>query len=151
MLKRPVDTAKDQTYFLFGLTQEQLSRTLFPLGGMRKPEVRALAKQHGLALAEKPDSQESVLFPAVITKTSSMLTLPSKTKHRPIPPENWLRPLAKLSEHTKGYTISQWASARDLASPPDRRYTCCKSAVIAARWSLVAGKSSTQRRCAFTS
>ncbi len=63
LLKRPVDTAKDQTYFLFGLTQEQLSRTLFPLGGMRKPEVRELAKQHGLALAEKPDSQEICFVP----------------------------------------------------------------------------------------
>src|SRR5579871_3263096 len=63
LLKRPVDTAKDQTYFLFGLTQEQLSRTLFPLGGLRKPEVRELAKQHGLALAEKPDSQEICFVP----------------------------------------------------------------------------------------
>lgn len=58
LLKRPLDLAKDQTYFLFGLTQEQLSRTLFPLGGMCKSEVRELARQHGLALAEKPDSQE---------------------------------------------------------------------------------------------
>ena len=58
LLKRASDPSKDQTYFLFGLTQEQLSRTLFPLGQMTKPEVRVLARQHGLALAEKPDSQE---------------------------------------------------------------------------------------------
>lgn len=63
LLKRPVDRAKDQTYFLFGLTQDQLSRTLFPLGGMNKPQVRELAKQHGLALAEKPDSQEICFVP----------------------------------------------------------------------------------------
>jgi tRNA-uridine 2-sulfurtransferase len=63
LLKRPVDRAKDQTYFLFGLTQEQLSRTLFPLGGMTKPEVRERAKQHKLALAEKPDSQEICFVP----------------------------------------------------------------------------------------
>jgi tRNA-specific 2-thiouridylase len=63
LLKRPVDRAKDQTYFLFGLTQEQLSRTLFPLGGMTKPEVRELARRHGLALAEKPDSQEICFVP----------------------------------------------------------------------------------------
>jgi len=64
LLKRPVDRAKDQTYFLFGLTQEQLSRTLFPLGGMTKPEVRELAKQHGLKLAaDKPDSQEICFVP----------------------------------------------------------------------------------------
>ena len=47
LLKRPTDRSKDQTYFLFGLTQAQLSRTLFPLGGMMKPEVRQLAQQHG--------------------------------------------------------------------------------------------------------
>jgi len=63
LLKRPADTSKDQTYFLFGLTQEQLSRTLFPLGALTKPEVRAFARQRGLALAEKPDSQEICFVP----------------------------------------------------------------------------------------
>jgi tRNA-specific 2-thiouridylase len=63
LLKQPMDRSKDQTYFLFGLTQEQLSRTLFPLGGMNKPEVRELARKHGLALAEKPDSQEICFVP----------------------------------------------------------------------------------------
>jgi tRNA-uridine 2-sulfurtransferase len=63
LLKRPADRSKDQTYFLFGLTQEQLSRTLFPLGEMTKPEVRNLARHHGLALAEKPDSQEICFVP----------------------------------------------------------------------------------------
>ena len=63
LLKRPTDTAKDQTYFLFGLTQEQLTRTIFPLGGMTKPDVRELARKLGLALAEKPDSQEICFVP----------------------------------------------------------------------------------------
>jgi tRNA-uridine 2-sulfurtransferase len=63
ILKRPADRAKDQTYFLFGLTQEQLAHTLFPLGRMTKPEVREAARQHGLALAEKPDSQEICFIP----------------------------------------------------------------------------------------
>ncbi|MGA7829973.1 MAG: tRNA 2-thiouridine(34) synthase MnmA [Terracidiphilus sp.] len=63
ILKRPADRAKDQTYFLFGLTQEQLAHTLFPLGRMTKPEVRAAAARHGLALAEKPDSQEICFIP----------------------------------------------------------------------------------------
>src|SRR5579859_6345063 len=63
LLKRPTDRSKDQTYFLFGLTQEQLSRTIFPLGEMTKPEVRELARRHGLALAEKPDSQEICFVP----------------------------------------------------------------------------------------
>jgi len=63
LLKRPADRSKDQTYFLFGLTQEQLSRTLFPLGDMTKPQVRELAAKHELAIAEKPDSQEICFVP----------------------------------------------------------------------------------------
>jgi len=63
ILKRPADAAKDQTYFLFGLTQEQLAHTLFPLGGFTKPEVRALALEFGLLLANKPDSQEICFIP----------------------------------------------------------------------------------------
>jgi tRNA-specific 2-thiouridylase len=63
LLKRPVDRSKDQTYFLFGLTQEQLARTLFPLGGMTKPEVRELARTYNLVIAEKPDSQEICFVP----------------------------------------------------------------------------------------
>ena len=63
LLKRPADLAKDQTYFLFGLTQEQLSRTLFPLGELTKPQVREMARRHGLELAEKPDSQEICFVP----------------------------------------------------------------------------------------
>ena len=63
LLHRAVDASRDQTYFLFGLTQEQLSRTLFPLGGLLKPEVREIARRHGLALADKPDSQEICFVP----------------------------------------------------------------------------------------
>jgi tRNA-specific 2-thiouridylase len=63
LLRRPADKSKDQTYFLFGLIQEQLSRTLFPLGDMTKPQVRDLARAHGLVSAEKPDSQEICFVP----------------------------------------------------------------------------------------
>jgi tRNA-specific 2-thiouridylase len=63
ILSRPADHTKDQTYFLFGLTQEQLSRTLFPLGDMQKPVVREMAAEAGLALAQKPDSQEICFIP----------------------------------------------------------------------------------------
>jgi tRNA-uridine 2-sulfurtransferase len=52
------DPAKDQTYFLYGLRQDQLARTRFPLGDLAKPEVRALARGLGLATAEAPESQE---------------------------------------------------------------------------------------------
>lgn len=57
------DAAKDQTYFLFGLTQEQMARTLFPLGGMTKPQVRELARELRLPVAEKSDSQEICFVP----------------------------------------------------------------------------------------
>jgi tRNA-uridine 2-sulfurtransferase len=63
LLSRPRDHSKDQTYFLFGLTQQQLSRTLFPLGDLTKPQVRELAARHGLAIADKPDSQEICFVP----------------------------------------------------------------------------------------
>ena len=63
ILSRPADHSKDQTYFLFGLTQDQLSRTLFPLGEMQKPAVRQMAADAGLALAAKPDSQEICFIP----------------------------------------------------------------------------------------
>ncbi len=63
LLLRGLDEARDQTYFLFGLTQEQLARALFPLGGYTKPEVRALARELGLPVAEKGDSQEICFVP----------------------------------------------------------------------------------------
>ncbi|MEJ7605192.1 MAG: aminomethyltransferase beta-barrel domain-containing protein [Bryobacteraceae bacterium] len=60
---RGVDHSKDQTYFLFGLTQNQLARTLFPLGGYTKPEVRELARELKIPVAEKGDSQEICFVP----------------------------------------------------------------------------------------
>lgn len=58
-----VDRSRDQSYFLFGLTQEQLSRSLFPLGEMQKDEVRDVARAKGLPVASKPDSQEICFVP----------------------------------------------------------------------------------------
>lgn len=63
LLLRAVDESRDQTYFLWGLTQEQLARTLFPLGEYRKPHVRELAREMGLPVAEKGDSQEICFVP----------------------------------------------------------------------------------------
>jgi tRNA-uridine 2-sulfurtransferase len=58
LLKKSVDESKDQTYVLYNLTQEQLSKTIFPLGKYKKTEIREIAKEIGLAVASKPDSQE---------------------------------------------------------------------------------------------
>jgi tRNA-specific 2-thiouridylase len=62
-IRRGADSSKDQTYFLFGLTQAQLSRTLFPLGAMVKSQVRELAKELKLPVADKNDSQEICFVP----------------------------------------------------------------------------------------
>jgi tRNA-specific 2-thiouridylase len=60
---RAADADKDQTYFLWVLDQEQLSRTRFPLGDLTKPEVRAIAAELTLPTAQKPESQEICFVP----------------------------------------------------------------------------------------
>lgn len=62
-LHRAVDPLKDQSYFLFATTQEQLDFLRFPLGGMSKPETRALADRFHLPVADKPDSQDICFVP----------------------------------------------------------------------------------------
>lgn len=63
LLKKGLDAAKDQSYFLYAMGQEELSRTLFPLGGRTKTEVRRIAKRMGLAVADKSESQEICFVP----------------------------------------------------------------------------------------
>ena len=62
-LYRPVDADRDQSYFLFATTQEQIDYLRFPLGGMSKPEVRAAAERMGLTVATKQDSQDICFVP----------------------------------------------------------------------------------------
>lgn len=62
-LMKALDPDKDQSYFLYGLRQDQLAHVRFPLGDMTKPEVRDIARRHGLATAEKPESQEICFVP----------------------------------------------------------------------------------------
>ena len=62
-MRRGADPGKDQTYFLFGLTQAQLARTDFPIGNLTKPEVRQLAHEMGIPVAAKNDSQEICFVP----------------------------------------------------------------------------------------
>jgi tRNA-specific 2-thiouridylase len=63
LLQRSADVAKDQSYFLFSLTQEQLAHALFPVGSLTKPEVRQQARRLALNVADKPDSQEICFVP----------------------------------------------------------------------------------------
>lgn len=62
-LLKAVDPAKDQTYFLHSLTRRELDRALFPVGGLRKAEVRAKARALGLRVADKPESMETCFVP----------------------------------------------------------------------------------------
>jgi tRNA-specific 2-thiouridylase len=63
LLKRGTDPSKDQSYFLYSLTQDILSRLLMPVGGLTKPEVRAIARASGLSVAERPESQDVCFVP----------------------------------------------------------------------------------------
>ena len=63
VLTRSADRDKDQSYFLFSLTQDQLARAVFPIGDLGKPDVRLQARRLGLSVAEKPDSQEICFVP----------------------------------------------------------------------------------------
>ena len=60
---RGLDPAKDQSYFLYRMTDEQMARTLFPLGELTKADVRAMAREWGLPTAETPESQETCFAP----------------------------------------------------------------------------------------
>ncbi|MGD8228672.1 MAG: tRNA 2-thiouridine(34) synthase MnmA [Desulfobacteraceae bacterium] len=60
LLKRAADLSKDQTYFLYALTQGQLSRTLFPVGRYKKSQVREMASSFGLETANRPESQDFI-------------------------------------------------------------------------------------------
>ena len=62
-LKKALDPAKDQSYVLYGLGQEELSKVLFPLGNFTKPQIRDLARKYGLKTADKPDSYEICFVP----------------------------------------------------------------------------------------
>lgn len=63
LLKKAADLSKDQTYVLYSLTQDELSHTLLPLGGLTKPEVRKLAEERGFVNARKPDSEDICFVP----------------------------------------------------------------------------------------
>ena len=80
LLKRPADGSKDQTYFLFGLTQEQLAHTLFPLGGYTKAEVREQARAYDLGSRPSLTPRRSASSQAATTSDSSTRISTSKAK-----------------------------------------------------------------------
>ncbi|HZZ34432.1 MAG TPA: tRNA 2-thiouridine(34) synthase MnmA [Caulobacteraceae bacterium] len=85
-LRRAVDPARDQSYFLFATTREQLKFLRFPLGGLEKPHVRRVAAELGLSIADKPDSQDICFVPegrytTVIDRLRPQGALPGDVVH----------------------------------------------------------------------
>ena len=108
--KRGVDAQKDQSYFLFTLTQAQLARARFPVGALDKPAVREEARRLGLQVAEKKDSQE-ICFVAAGEHPDSSASAPT------FPRATSGTARDASSAATRACTSSRSASARDSASP----------------------------------
>ena len=105
LLKQAADKNKDQSYVLYSLTQRQLAHTLFPLGGLKKSEVRQIASQKGLANAKKPDSQD-ICF----VKDSEYASFIEKFSNRGSMPGDFIDPTGKVLGKHNGiirYTIGQ--------------------------------------------
>jgi tRNA-specific 2-thiouridylase len=104
-LLRSRDDAKDQTYFLYGLRQDQLAHARFPVGELTKPEVRAVARSLGLATADKPESQEICFVPGGDYRDA----LRERAAWVPQPGPLLDADGSRVGEHagTAGYTIGQ--------------------------------------------
>ncbi len=123
VLRRGLDPAKDQAYFLFSLTQAQLARAAFPVGTWTKAQVRAYARERGLQVADKPDSHEICFVPdgdyaAFIERWTGV---------RP-PAEGLVTDTRGVSWGvTTACTSSQSASGRGSGSPHPSRSTSWRS------------------------
>lgn len=105
MLKKGLDPAKDQSYMLYSLTQEQLSKTLFPLGGMKKEEVRKIAEENGFINARKRDSQDICFVP-----DGDYAKFIETYTGREFPPGNFIGTAGQVYGRHKGiihYTVGQ--------------------------------------------
>ena len=105
ILKKAVDETKDQSYVLYSMTQEQLKHTIFPLGGMRKSKVRAIAEENDFVNAEKPDSQDICFVPN--GDYAKVIELHTKT---PSAEGNFVDKQGNVIGHHKGiihYTLGQ--------------------------------------------
>ena len=108
-LRRSATPAKDQTYALYNLTQEQLKRTLMPVGAYSKDEIRSIAEKIGLLVADKPDSQDICFVPDGDYASFIEGEVRAKTG-RELPKGNFVTPDGRVLGQHKGiihYTVGQ--------------------------------------------
>ena len=131
---RGVDHAKDQTYFLFGLTQEQLSRAQFPLGGMTKPEVRELAREMNIAGGRKGGLAGDLLRPERRLRGVHRRLLPraGHRARRRRAARSWTAK-GMCSASTRACITLPSGSARDSASPRVSRSTSLRPSPLSQR------------------
>ncbi|MDR0571140.1 MAG: tRNA 2-thiouridine(34) synthase MnmA [Clostridiales Family XIII bacterium] len=115
LLKRAADLSKDQSYVLYTLTQRQLAKTLFPLGDLKKTQVREIAEKHGFGNARKKDSQDICFVP-----DGKYADFIEQYRGRPYPEGDFVGPDgARLGRH-KGiirYTVGQRKGLGAFGSP----------------------------------
>ncbi len=156
VLRRGLDADKDQSYFLFTLTQAQLAHAQFPLGHLRKPEVRAYAAAHHLPVADKPDSHEICFVPdgdyaAFIERRAPEAAAPgpiTDTAGRVIGTHGGLhrftvgqRKGLGLSSHIPLYVVSMDADSRTVTVGP--REAIERTTLMASRVNWISGEAPT--------
>ena len=105
LLRKAADPAKDQSYVLYSLTQEQLAHVIFPLGGLTKPQVRQIAEDHGFVNARKHDSQDICFVP-----DGSYVDFIEQRTGKKYPPGDFVDENSKVLGRHKGivrYTVGQ--------------------------------------------
>lgn len=118
-LLRGVDSEKDQSYFLYTLSPQALAMTLFPVGGLRKSEVRDAAARHGLAVADKPESADICFVPMGDYRAS----VGERVADRPGPILDVEGREIGRHRGVQHYTIGQRKGLGDLpVAPGERRY-----------------------------
>ena len=115
-VKNSVTEEKDQTYALYGLTQEQLARTLMPVGDYTKQQIREFARQAGLPVAEKGDSQEICFVP-----DRDYASFIERYTGRSLPEGNFVTAEGKVLGRHKGITHYTVGQRRGLGLPMGRR------------------------------
>ncbi len=139
-LHTAVDTGKDQSYYLFELTAEQLAASLFPLGELTKPQVREIAREAGLVVAEKGESMEVCFVSGGIrefveAEAAARDLRGAAGRARSIPSRPcWWTPTARSWGRASPTTATPWGSARGSGSPRPARSTCSGSSRSATAW-----------------